>query len=112
MKTPDEIKKGLECCLAGPCPGAECPYYEKELFRCGYFKSKDALAYIQQLERERDAAVKALVLVDEKVEQVQMALDTDIVHYVDFDTYLKLRNMVDDIMSWQYEDEQRGVKEE
>lgn len=63
MNTPDEIKKGLECRIAGGdgrcnlyC--VSCPY-----FSAGYSLSaatKDALAYIQQLERERDAAVEGL----------------------------------------------------
>ena len=58
MKTPDEIKKGLECCsqsLPYPCSG--CPYERDEqqenAWRCDL--DADALAYIQQLEaREWD----------------------------------------------------------
>ena len=65
MKTPEEIKKGLEVCGKQ----AECR-------QCGYFHSHpvdencveillaDALAYIQQIERERDAAVEQLKAVD------------------------------------------------
>ena len=52
MKTPDEIKKGLECCDHEGCLG--CPYddtCEVHYVTC----AKDALAYIRQLERERDA---------------------------------------------------------
>jgi hypothetical protein len=130
MATPDEIKKGLECCSGrdNACDG--CPYAKGE---CGLFSkvATDALVLIQQLEatnaelltkveqleakchqleRERDAAVKALVLVDGKVEQVQGALDNDIFYRVDYSTYLSLRNMVDDILSWHYEDDQRGAK--
>lgn len=58
MKTPDEIKKGLECCArVGYC--YQCPYQE-ECFHpsddaCPMHM--DALAYIKQLEAERDAAV-------------------------------------------------------
>lgn len=112
MKTPDEIKKGLEFCLAGPCPGAECPYYEKELFRCGYFKSKDALAYIQQLEtkchqleRERDAAVADLT----------QAKDCDTCRY---NTECKTGKLdcygcnVEECPCWACQYEWRGVKEE
>ena len=61
MKTPDEIKKGLWCCSSedesadcGSCPynrGIDCSGRISEL--CA-----DALALFQQLERERDAAVK------------------------------------------------------
>ena len=65
MKTPEEIKKGLECCLgdthAYHCD--ECPYADDESEvddGCddnGIQLLEDALAYIQQLEAERDAAV-------------------------------------------------------
>lgn len=65
MKTPGEIKKGLECChnpsdSYGTC--LKCPY-ESCVVGCRNLIG-DALAYIQQLEsrlaqveRERDAAV-------------------------------------------------------
>ena len=56
MKTPDEIKKGLKCCAYETCNG--CPYAEDG---CATNREMiDALEYIQQLERERDAAVKQL----------------------------------------------------
>lgn len=49
MKTPEEIKKGLECCgNSGNCKG--CPYdggYEL----CMGTLAEDALAYVQQLEQ-------------------------------------------------------------
>lgn len=59
MKTPDEIKKGLECCLnkKSICPGSVCPYH-KYGHGCGYYKDKDALVYIKHLE-ERLADVNA-----------------------------------------------------
>ena len=54
-RTPEEIKKGLECCSDGfTCP-KNCPYGSV----CGGARMQlnaDALDYIQQLERERDAA--------------------------------------------------------
>lgn len=58
-RTPDEIKKGLSCC-AGDAPCKECPYYNGNNCGCGNEKNRDALAYIRQLERERDAAVRDL----------------------------------------------------
>ena len=68
MKTPDEIKKGLECCPGYDCKGCTC--YSKcddRGFDCVDALMIDALAYIQQLEaelaavkRERDAAVADL----------------------------------------------------
>ena len=65
-KTPEEIKKGLECCgdLDISCED-ECPYFMIDgcLKQC----KDDVLAYIQQLEfrlaqveREREAAVNDL----------------------------------------------------
>lgn len=56
MKTPDETKKGLECC-GGDCfnGNEECPYDKddlKENISCIRWMSKDALAYIQQLEAQ------------------------------------------------------------
>ena len=62
MKTPEEIKKGLECCytaLKDPyfaCKG--CPYGDMRV--CDGDMGLDALAYIQQLERERDAMFRDL----------------------------------------------------
>ena len=51
MKTPEEIKKSLECC-AQFLECRHCPYNGE---KCTVESSMDALAYIQQLERERDA---------------------------------------------------------
>lgn len=60
MKTPDEIKKGLECCIVGECNSKQrtCPYRKDN--DCTTATIEDALSYIQQLEREWDAAVKDL----------------------------------------------------
>ncbi len=65
MKTPDEIKKGLECCAGvGRCR-SECPYYaSNNTLACTNKKSMDALSYIRQLERERDALQAALKAID------------------------------------------------
>ena len=47
-RTPEEIKKGLECCNMHQCPLLECPYFNDEL--CGESLNTDALALIQHLE--------------------------------------------------------------
>jgi hypothetical protein len=69
MKTPDEIKKGLDVCatLDGDCEN--CPYDGLKIF-CSDRLRKDALAYIQRLEqelaavkRERDAAVRDMAAI-------------------------------------------------
>jgi len=68
MKTPEEIKKGLECC-PGQYFGVSCGncLYSNDVVYCGENGvriMKDALKYIEQLEadltavkQERDAAV-------------------------------------------------------
>ena len=50
MKTPEEIKKGLEACTEDECHGQHqsCPYKDDEL--CMMHICGDALAYIYQLE--------------------------------------------------------------
>ena len=49
MKTPEEIKKWLEICIADKnCRG--CPYNNG---KCGMQLEIDALAYIQQLEAQQ-----------------------------------------------------------
>ena len=55
MKTPDEVKKALKLCGRGCYSG--CPY---KSFECVEELSRDGLEYIQQLERERDAAIAQL----------------------------------------------------
>ena len=51
MKTPDEIKKALECCFYDSAQCGECPYYpvscDRELVR-------DAREYIRQLEADNE----------------------------------------------------------
>lgn len=54
-KTPDEIKRGLEYC--GHAIGCfDCIYFDGN--ECEETLEDDALAYIQQLERERDALLE------------------------------------------------------
>lgn len=52
MKTPEEIKKALECCGADkPCRACrECPY-RPEIDSCSRM-ARDALSYIRQLENQ------------------------------------------------------------
>ena len=52
MKTPEDIKKGLECCDK-LCRCNVCPYRGEEW--CATNKNEDALAYIQQLEEKLKA---------------------------------------------------------
>ena len=55
-KTPDEIKKGLECCHVGDCECERCPYQKAN--SCMHWLKQDALEYIQQLEAGIDHAEK------------------------------------------------------
>ena len=89
MKTPEEIKKGLEFCYSegdGGC--VKCPYrlagYTDE-FDCFEQLKRDALTYIQQLEprlaqveKERDAAVGCIERVYKEImKPVYRLFDTD-----------------------------------
>ncbi|MBR5786297.1 MAG: hypothetical protein IKY41_06360 [Clostridia bacterium] len=58
MKTPDEIKKSLKRCGKDRNCHKFCSYWDIE--DCTGELFKDALALIEQLERERDAAVEIL----------------------------------------------------
>lgn len=51
MKTPDEIKSGLESCSSDECNGdhVDCPYITSDI--CISDMTNDALAYINQLEK-------------------------------------------------------------
>ena len=84
QKTPDEIKKGLECCGKGltwneTC-GTGCPYQGKYITGCSMEISADALALIQQLEdhlREATKKVKQLEAErDAAVEDIKEAHDS------------------------------------
>ena len=63
MKTPGEIKKGLERCSSETmfcAPEDPRCSYDCDDVVCIYDLMRDALAYIQQLEAERDAAVETI----------------------------------------------------
>ena len=67
MKTPDEIKKGLECCDAyNDCQ--QCPYDKADgSWACTVERNTDALAYIQQLE----AAQPKWISVEERLPEFE-----------------------------------------
>lgn len=60
MKKPDEIKKGLEYCGNSNNCSYACPYRADCLFGDSRALEHDALTYIQQLERERDAMLASM----------------------------------------------------
>lgn len=74
MKTPDEIKKGLECCAYGTC--SNCPYAQDG---CTYEMEKiDALEYIQQLENQ----IGELTEMVEQIKAEQQNLICDFMDYI------------------------------
>ena len=69
MKTPDEIKKGLECCTAPMLAHDSCPYKaDRNPFEviCKDRVMEDALAYIRQLEAKLAEYEKPLVPMPEE----------------------------------------------
>lgn len=66
MKTPDEIKKGLECCTIPVC--AECPYDSEA--SC-VVKNEDALALIQQLEEKYARAMENAKILSDAVTKLE-----------------------------------------
>lgn len=74
MKTPEEIKLGLECCAgAGGCEN--CPYFNNNDAKCGYRKNSDALAYIQQLEEREKRCRELLEIAYGKLQKAYRELD-------------------------------------
>ena len=65
MKTPEEIKKGLECCIGGSCE-PYCPY--KETVDCVQQMAEDALSLIKQLEAQNAELL-------EKIKQLELERD-------------------------------------
>ena len=56
MKTPEGIKRALECCSKAEdfmdCMELDCPYVIRDKYDCMNVMSADALTYIQQLENQ------------------------------------------------------------
>jgi hypothetical protein len=75
-RTPEEIKKGLECCQGMPCKCWECPYDLNDGADCSGTPNEDALAYIQQLERERDEAWKIVDGLNAQIEGMVDVLES------------------------------------
>ena len=64
MKTPEEIKKGMEWCSGNACSD-DCPYYHTAP-ECSANMCRDALAYIQQLEAQVPKWISAKERLPEK----------------------------------------------
>lgn len=113
MKTPEEIKKGLGWCSRDTTICTEtCPYYGSlsNGVECASELQADALAYIQQLERERDAAVADLESVDEKYESLKSMIDDVTFNHEPYGLYLDFREAADAMVEHEHADVWRDVK--
>lgn len=70
MKTPDEIKKGLNCNNIDHCN--ECPY---DGLDCAKHVDQDALSYIQQLEVDNESKQKRIDELESRLAQVERERD-------------------------------------
>ena len=83
MKTPEEIKKGLECCTPvwkgnhwKTCD-VECPY-AAEMVDCRTMLDHDALALIQQLQAENAEQAEKIRVLEARVQQLEAEQDDQI----------------------------------
>lgn len=89
-KTPEEIKKGLQCSIAQYCTFESCPYYEEDkgLNRCIEDSRRDAFVYIEQLEnqiRDLPKMVPKWISVEERLpDRNEKVVVTDGVHTWDY----------------------------
>ncbi len=106
MKTPDEIKKALECCFYDSAQCGECPYYpvscDRELVR-------DAREYIRQLESDkqqlvgmlthmnqlRDAAAGRALQMEERADKLEAERDAAVKDLESMADYV-----LDDVCEW------------
>ena len=77
MKTPDEIKKGLECCQHDPYSGLchcekGCPYWPTD--KCDHLR-RDALALIQRLEEKYERAMENAKILSDAVTKLERERD-------------------------------------
>lgn len=86
MKTPDEIKKGLECCTSGICQNDACPYNSiKTMGACTELLMMDALTHIHHLEAENIELEKHI---GEIIERAQEWISIEDELPAEDDTYL------------------------
>ena len=73
MKTPEEIKKGLESCIDGDADCAVCPYELSKGYCCNEMR-EDALALIQQLEIDNAQQARCIENLTDKLNATNDAL--------------------------------------
>lgn len=74
MKTPEEIKKGLEVCRNG-AECTMCPYLKDEILQCSDNLKSDIAAYIQQLEAGRSGHKVLFEKTFDELEAANTAID-------------------------------------
>ena len=79
MKSPEDIKKGLEACGADECHGMHvgCPYNSKSVL-CIQNVCADALEYIRQLEDTIDQIDARIAGMCGKLAEMMHALEDDL----------------------------------
>lgn len=95
MKTPEEIKKGLEICIADESC-RDCPY---ENGNCDMQLERDALAYIQQLEAQQPRWISVGEQLPEDGQKIIATFCDNGGHVVDQARY---SNEEFDFASWAY----------
>ena len=82
MKTPDEIKKGLECCISDAYGCNEkCPYFNSlsNGVDCAVKMHADALTYIQQLEAANAELLTKVKQLETKCHKLERERDSAVV---------------------------------
>lgn len=73
MKTPDEIKKGLECCMFGHC--SYCPYSAEIGCDCSEHLGNDVREFHQQLESQNAELLTKVKQLETKCHQLERERD-------------------------------------
>ena len=102
MKTPEEIKKGLECGSEEFVFCGACPYKNAE--ECNEQADADALAYIRKLEAERDALKADILRATDKAHEMQSVLDNDVHPNCDYGLYCDLCDALGDVVAWEHKE--------
>ena len=76
MKTPDEIKKGLECCANDAMCSEKCPYFNSlsNGVDCASKMKADALTYTKQLEADNAQQARCIENLTDKLNATNDAL--------------------------------------
>lgn len=98
MRSPEDIKRGLECCLEEHAC-ARCPYDDcDEGWHCVVDRDADALAYIQQLETQNAELKSTIERMSKYVPPVDIGTPIfSVVWNYDSEGFYVMENVVEDI---------------